>query len=340
MRTKAVAVSLIGASLILTGAAIAKHSRAGSASAGQNAREAAACDRTCLIGFMDEYRAALLAHDPVRLPLASKARYTENTITLPLGKGLWATANGFGNFKQHFAEATSGQVGFIGVVKEIDIPAILAVRLKVENRRISEIEAIVPRETQGAARLEASGGPLALWDEVLSPSERRSREQLEAITNSYFDAILHSNGRLAPFDKNCRRAENGFYSVLNPDPTQAWDPKSSFRPYKLGCEEQLNTGIWSYIRGIRERRFPIIDEERGLVVAFIVFDHPGTVPYFEAPGYGRVNNPPEFLKPNSMSILEAFKIKNGLILQVAAEGGFLPYGIGSGWETTAERSLP
>ena len=340
MRAKAVAVSLIGASFVSAGAAIAEHSREGEGGARQNAREAAACDRACLIAFMDEFRAALLAHDPTRLSLASRARYTENTITLPIGKGLWATANSFGNFKQYFADPTSRQVAFIGVVKENDIPAILAVRLKVENRRISEIEAIVPRETQGAARLEATGGPLPLWDEVLSPSERRSREQLTTITNSYFEAILHSNGRLAPFDKNCRRAENGFYSVLNPDPTLAWDPKSSFRPYKLGCEEQLNTGIWSYIRNIRERRFPIVDEERGLVVAFVVFDHPGTVPYFEAPGYGRVNNPPEFLKPNSMSILEAFKIKNGLILQVAAEGGFLPFGIGSGWETIAERSLP
>jgi len=314
------------------------------AGAAQSARGAQAapgsCDRNCLISFVDQYLAALLAHDAARLPLASNVRYTENTISLPLGKGLWATASGFGNFKQYFADAVSGQVGFIGVVKENDIPAILALRLKIVARRITEIEAIVPRETQGAGRLEASGGPLPLWDEVLPPAERRSRQELASITNSYFEAIVHNNGSLAPFDKNCRRAENGFYSVLNPDPELAWDPKSSFRPYQLGCEKQLNTGIWSYIRNIRERRFPIIDEERGLVVAFIVFDHPGTVPYFEAPGFGRVNNPPEFLRPNSMSILEAFKIKNGLILQVAAEGGFLPYGIGSGWAKPSERTLP
>jgi hypothetical protein len=340
MRRKALALSLAGALLTVVGVSTIEISRGEERDTQQGVANTTPCDRACLIGVMDQYRSALLAHDVTRLPLASKVRYTENTISLPLGKGLWATATGFGNFKQYFADSTSGQVALISVVKENDIPAILAVRLKIVGRRIAEIEAIVPRETQGAARLEASGGPLPLWDEVLPPSERRSREQLVAITNSYFEAILHNNGSLAPFDKNCRRAENGFYSVLNPDPTAAWDPKSSFRPYQLGCEEQLNTGIWSYIRNIRGRRFPIVDEERGLVVAFIVFDHPGTVPYFETPGYGRVNNPPEFLRPNSMSILEAFKIKDGRILQVAAEGGFLPYGITSGWEKTSERSLP
>jgi hypothetical protein len=245
---------------------------------------------------------------------------------------LWATANGFGAYQQYFADPTSGQVGFIGTVKENDILAILAVRLKVENRQITEIEAIVPRESKSAATLDGIGKPKPLWDEVLPPSERRSRQQLAAITNSYFEAIVHSNGNLAPFDKNCRRAENGSYSVLNPDPNATWDPNSAYRPYKLGCEEQLNTGIWSYIRNIRDRRFPIIDEERGLVVALIMFDHPGTVTHFDVPGFGRVNNPLMFLRPTSMEIFEAFKIKDGKILEVAAEGGFLPYGIHSGWE--------
>jgi len=52
------------------------------------------------------------------------------------------------------------------------------------------------------------------------------------------------------------------------------------------------------------------------------------------PGFGRVNNPPEFLKPTSMEIFEAFEITDGKILGVAAEGGFLPYGITSGWKET------
>jgi hypothetical protein len=340
MCIKVLALGLAGTLLIIVGSSTIENSRGEDRDAPQGTTNATPCDRACLIEFMDEYRSALVAHDPMRLPLASNVRFTENTIPLPLGQGLWATASGLGNYTQYFADPTAGQVGFIGVVKENDIPAILAVRLKIAKRQMTEIETIVPREPKSASTLDAIGKPKALWDEVLPSSERRSRQQLASITNSYFEAIVHSDGSLAPFDKDCRRAENGSYSVLNPDPTMVWDPKSSFRPFKMGCEEQLNTGIWSYIRNIRDRRFPIIDEERGLVVALIMFDHPGTVRYFDAPGFGRVYNPPPYLKPTSMEILEAFKIRNGKILEVAAEGGFLPYGIKSGWENNSARSLP
>ena len=340
MSMKSLALTLVGTLSFMVGASTMGSSRGDGLDAPQGTANTTPCDRACLTEFMDQYRSALLAHDPKRLPLASNVRFTENTIPLPLGQGLWATASGFGNYTQYFAVPTSGQVGFIGVVRENDIPAILAVRLKIANRQITEIETIVPREPKSASTLDAIGGPKALWGEVLPPPERRSREQLASITNSYFEAIVHSDGSLAPFDKDCRRAENGSYSVLNPDPALVWDPKSSFRPFKMGCEEQLNTGIWSYIRNIRDRRFPIIDEERGLVVALIMFDHPGTVRYFDAPGFGRVYNPPPYLKPTSMEILEAFKIRNGKILEVAAEGGFLPYGIASGWENNPARSLP
>lgn len=344
MGVKLLVLGLMGALWITVTAFATKHSRAESRDGQQSSADSTTCDRACLIGFIDQYRSALLAHDPSRLSMASDVRFTENTIPLPLGQGLWATASGFGNYEQYFADPTSGQVGFIGVVKETDIPAILAVRLKIENRRVTEIETIVTREPKGASAFEAIGKPKALWDELLTPSERRSRQELAAIANSYFEAIVHSNGSLAPFDKNCRRAENGVYSVLNPsadlDPTLIWDPKSSFRLYKMGCEEQINTGLFSYIRINRDRRFPIVDDERGIVVTLIMFDHPGTVRYFDTPGFGRVNNPPEFLKPTSIEIFEAFKIKDGKILEIAAEGGFLPYGIQSGWENRPDNSRP
>jgi len=49
----------------------------------------ASCDRACLDGFVDQYMAALVAHDPARLPLTKTARYSENGVTLP-----WARACG------------------------------------------------------------------------------------------------------------------------------------------------------------------------------------------------------------------------------------------------------
>ena len=36
------------------------------------------CDRACLEGVMDQYLAAVVAHDPKRLPLSEDVMYTEN----------------------------------------------------------------------------------------------------------------------------------------------------------------------------------------------------------------------------------------------------------------------
>src|SRR5579863_9903511 len=53
--------------------------------------KSANCDRACLNGFVDQYMAAVAAHDPSKLPTAAKVRYTENNVEMPLGEGLWQT---------------------------------------------------------------------------------------------------------------------------------------------------------------------------------------------------------------------------------------------------------
>jgi hypothetical protein len=58
---------------------------------------ASPCNRECLNGFVDKYLAALLAHDPGKLPLAAAAKYTENGQLLdsspkfPAGAIPWST---------------------------------------------------------------------------------------------------------------------------------------------------------------------------------------------------------------------------------------------------------
>ena len=44
-----------------------------------------ACDRNCLIGFLDSYMDALAHKDPGRARLASHVRFTENDVELPVG---------------------------------------------------------------------------------------------------------------------------------------------------------------------------------------------------------------------------------------------------------------
>jgi hypothetical protein len=50
-----------------------------------------ACDRACLIGFLQGHMQALAARDPAQAKLASGVRFTENNVLLPVGDGLWDT---------------------------------------------------------------------------------------------------------------------------------------------------------------------------------------------------------------------------------------------------------
>jgi len=114
------------------------------------------CDRSCLIGMVDRYLAAMVKHDPAGLPLGGSVKYTENPATIQLGDGLWVGASeGPTTFKIYAADPTAGQVGFFGILKEFGRPAILALRLKVEKGKITEIEHVVP-VTSGAQEWKIS----------------------------------------------------------------------------------------------------------------------------------------------------------------------------------------
>jgi hypothetical protein len=106
-----------------------------------------ACDRACLSGFVDQDLAALVARDPWRLPLTKTARYTENGQTLKLGDGMWGPLITMGTYKLYFADPKAGQAGFFGTLEEHGHPVIPGLHLKIENRKIAEMETIIIRST-------------------------------------------------------------------------------------------------------------------------------------------------------------------------------------------------
>ena len=55
------------------------------------------CNRACLEDLVNQYLAALVAHDPKRLPLSADAQYTENDQVIEIGDGFWKTVEGRGN---------------------------------------------------------------------------------------------------------------------------------------------------------------------------------------------------------------------------------------------------
>ena len=290
------------------------------------AQTAEPCDRACLEGFIDQYLEALVARDASRAPFAADVKYTENGQELRLDQGLWKTASGNSTYRLYFADPAPGQVGFIGLIEENESQAIIALRLKVENRQIKEAEMIASRIQQGGfARPENFTKPLPILLEPLALSERVPRAQLIAVANSYFTGLdTEESGANVTFDENCQRRENGATTANNPDPNAGGMAK-------LGCKAQFDTGFSAFVTDIRERRFPIVDEERGLVYTVIFFDHSGDVESYTRPDGTVVPVSGAFRRPLTFMIGELFKIVNGNIRQIEAVLLEVPYRMPSGW---------
>ena len=98
---------------------------------------------------MNQYLAAVVAHDPKRLPLSADAVYTENDQVIDIGDGFWKTAEGLGNYKHYFADPEFGQVAFMGTMREAGAALLMSLRLRVELGRITEIESVYYKPGDG-----------------------------------------------------------------------------------------------------------------------------------------------------------------------------------------------
>ncbi|HUN26342.1 MAG TPA: hypothetical protein VMU67_08545 [Steroidobacteraceae bacterium] len=297
---------------------------ASAARAPENIVAAGRCDRACLIDLVDRYLAALVAHDASQLPLRHGARFTENGQTLRLDDGLWGTIEGLGSYKLYFADPTAGQVGYFGTVKESGRLALIALRLKVEGRKISEIETLVARSSGPGSR--ARFGDLKdkpIFHARLSRFDHPSRDELAAIANSYFEGLEQATGRITPFDPHCTRVENGAVTANNPQAPNAMG--------RMTCGEQFDTGFSTFITEVRGRRFPIVDRDDGLVLAIGSFDHAGRIKTVKLADGSTLKVPPPFDAPYSFLMAELFKIKERRITQVEAVIVTTPYAMPSGW---------
>lgn len=322
---------VISVAVLIAGVFAIEIGGAGRTAAQQAAGGKASCDYSCLTGMVDQYLKALVAHDPSQIPVADRVKFTENTIPLKLGDALWGTISGMGSYKLYFADPHAGEVGYEGTIRENGTPAILLLRLKVVGRRITEVETLVHRNAENAEALEKLGHPNPVWLQPLEPSQRISREDMVRDANLYFDGILHSSGDMVPFDPRCNRILDGDQDTNNPAAKGWWD-LGSFRPDAMGIRENMNTGIWTYIKSIDPRRYLVVDEKMGIVFGVFMFNHPGTVRFAEVKGVGKVPMPPVTQRPSSVEMGEFFKLEGGKIRQIEGISVALPYKSGTGWD--------
>jgi hypothetical protein len=286
------------------------------------------CDRACLKSLVDTYVAALVAHDPARVPLAPNVKLVENVTPIRPGEGFWKTASAVPTtFKIYVPDPVAQQVGFIGVMQEGDQPVELGLRLKVRKGQIVEAEHLVARnlrETSLPNLQTPRPGLLA----VVPPAERSSREELLKIGASYYDALVNSDGSAAPFADDCLRRENGMQTTGNPPP----DKPGRDTMRAMGCAAQLNTRVMSYIKRIEPRRVEIADVQAGLVFGLSQFRHPmedKTLRIVGVPGVESVAMP---FKPFDLPAAHIYKVSGGKIHEIEAMGFTMPYNSRTGWE--------
>lgn len=289
------------------------------------------CDRACLEELGDKYLAALMAHNPSQMPTTKDVRFTENCVTLKPGEGLWRTASGLDTYRHNFEDPTSGQLGMFVTIKENGMGDILVVRIREKKRRISELETIVIRTPGGAAAYERYGKPDAVWREMPAPGTKLSREQLIYTTNLYYSGMQRNDGKgdYSFFAPDCQRIEHAVQTTNQPKFNYGHSDNQSF--VTLGCEAQYKLGMMGFVTHIRDRRYPIVDEEKQEVVAFSFFDHDSTVRALPLTDGTTYYSPPFFLTPRTLPVTEAFKIKNGKIRFVEMTLTEAPWGSTSGW---------
>jgi hypothetical protein len=255
---------------------------AGSASA------QAACDRACLRTMLDQYLQAVIKHDPKAAPLIVGFRQTENAVNVAPGNGVWKTVTGLGKMQRRYLDPVSGQAGYYGLVEEGSSVALVTVRLRVQNRKLTEAEWYLARENDPGLNGPRQPGrpPANLFnpdylianpppDRVVPAAQRLSREELVAVTQSYFDAITSRDGSVALTHPGCGRAENG-----SPAPAGKFLPPAP-RPAGAGAPAGPPPGASSNdcVGGLANfnlsmvvaTRIPLVDEEQQVTLGLAVF---------------------------------------------------------------------
>ncbi len=307
------------------------------------AADSAACDGACLTGIAEKYLAALLAHDPAKAPLAKGTRYSENNVELPLPDGLWRTVDTLGMYRLYVPDPKAGSIGFFAKGEENGAQVLIATRLKVVNQQITEAESIVPRLTatigggpSSQPRVDQLGdAPRKQFVTPVPPGQRRTRQQLAAIANSYFTGIEGNTGdKPPPFAADCLRLENGSQTSGMPLPAGS-EPSSA----NLSCREAFGLGYYREDTRLRNRRVLAIDEERGLVYTGIFLDHDATVRSYKLKD-GRTQTVRN-TGPWTWIAQEVFQVSAaGEISQIEAVLLSVPYGMRPGWSTGVHLPSP
>ncbi len=263
------------------------------------------CERQCLQDHLTHYLDAQLKHDPALLPLAENVRFTEDHIEMPLGEGLWKSIEGYGTFRQDVLDVSTCTAGTHVLAMENGVPVLQAIRLKVANEEIHEVETTVVRSREEGMLFQPQNIIAANPAMTYRPdsSQRNSRQEMISIALQYpqglrIGSFVEANLQVSP---EAYRFENGQLMA---------GPGCTFFP---DCEDIRSQGIPT-LSGI-QARVAGVDEELGIVWLRMNFG-PGSLMRGEG----------------ELSVWEMFKIYDGQIQAVEAFMEEVPANTPFGWE--------
>jgi hypothetical protein len=277
------------------------------AGSGGGMSSAGACNRACLKGHIDGYVAAMVAHDPRRLPLAATVRFTEDTAEKQLAdSALWKSATGSGPFRQDYLDVQAGVAASHVMIDEGGKPVMLALRLKIVSGKLTEIETLTVRNAQEGMFFDPQNltAASAVMNYVPTAAERNTRTDLIRIAEGYpqglkIGSFPNAGAKIAA---KAYRFENG---------RRMAGPGCSFQP--PSCEDMLRQRIPT-LSGITWR-VVAVDEDLGLVLMRLDFG-PGSL-------MGADNR--------WLHAWEAFKVHGGEIHAAEAFMRGMPANTPSGW---------
>jgi hypothetical protein len=258
------------------------------------------CDRACLTRYIDAYFAGLVANDPALVPLARHAKVTLNDDVVDLKRLFWDEAVSVQS-RIDIANPRWGDTGTQAVVNNADgSQYIHVVRLKVKDGSITEVEAMRVRNVEegGLFDLSTLQRPNPNFTTPIRPAEQDSYYDLVAAAEGYWRAF-NTNGtpeyHPAPFWPGVRRLENGFLTTgvaVGDNP-----PMTAAEQFDVGLHAGRN--IWNI-------RYPVVDEEYGVVMSFARFGlKTGVTPRHAGQAASRL-------------VAEFFAVRQGLIWDIQA----------------------
>ena len=171
--------------------------------------------------------------------------------------------------------------------------------------------------------------PDPLWTAAVPETSRLSRKELLALADRYYSGMQGNDpkGDYSFFHKGCNRVEHGRQTTNMPPSNYGHSDIPNF--VTMGCEAQFQTGFLGFVTGIRNRRYPVIDEERQAVLAFAFFDHDGSIRSIPLSTGQTFTVPPYFSTPRTLIIAEGFKVADRKLRLIEAALSESPYGMRS-----------